>query len=98
VIALFLAWTSIFCIQSTSAGVGCGRQAPAYSPALGSAKVRIIKGDATKPHSWPWTVSFQYLQSQKCGGSLLRVKENVEQSDIVLRRSIAFKRSRKAGL
>jgi len=80
---LLLAIALIF-VQQSTASVGCGRQAPSYSPLLGGPKLRIINGQQTKPHSWPWALSFQYNQGQKCGAALLRVKDNVEESDIAL--------------
>jgi len=65
------------------AGVGCGIQAPAHKP---SPKLRIINGESAEQHSWPWIISQQssYGGGNFCGGTLLRVKDSVEASDIVL--------------
>jgi len=68
------------------AGVGCGIQAPGNAP---NPKLRIINGDHAQQGSWPWIVSQQPSVSignpmNFCGGTLLRIKGNVEATDIVL--------------
>jgi len=69
-----------------SKGVGCGKQASQYQPVLPNKSTRIIGGNTAKPHSWPWQVSLRSGESRFhfCGGSLLRVHEDKEESDIVL--------------
>lgn len=82
----------ISCPEPKSSGpVGCGKQAAAYSPTIGKvANMRIIGGAEAKPHSWPWQV---YLMSASedgsgsygaCGASLIRVKADKEESDILI--------------
>jgi len=61
--------------------VGCGKQA--VEPNIGP-RTRIIGGTEAKAHSWPWQISMQFNGSQWCGGTLLRVSDDVEESDIVL--------------
>jgi len=62
------------------AGVGCGRQHSSYSPSLTQ---RIINGKDATPHTWPWAV-FHIRSGFVCGGSLLRINDDVEASDMVL--------------
>jgi hypothetical protein len=73
-------------IPPPSGPVGCGRQADAFKPNV--PKSRIIGGTEAKAHSWPWLVTFNLDlgdgYGSLCGGSLLRVKDKVEESDIVL--------------
>jgi len=68
--------------------VGCGKQAPAYSPVMARKFQRIIGGKEAKPHSWPWLVSldvnFKNGYGARCGGSLIRVKDSMEKSDILV--------------
>jgi len=70
-----------------SGPVGCGKQAAQYSPIIRKF-TRIIGGTEAKPHTWPWLVHLNIdLRNgfgAGCGASLLRVKEGVEQSDILL--------------
>jgi hypothetical protein len=62
-----------------SAPVGCGKQAAQFLPSLTRRKTnRIIGGNEAKAHSWPWQIWMN------CGASLIRVKPNVEESDIIL--------------
>jgi hypothetical protein len=65
--------------------IGCGMQAPAFQP-LTSQLNRIVNGNEAKQHSWPWLVIFRqgHGAGVACGGSLLRVKDDVDSSDIVL--------------
>jgi hypothetical protein len=82
---------TINCPEPKASGpVGCGKQAAAYQPTVGRATVRIIGGNEAKPHSWPWQV---YLMAQSeeqdgsygaCGASLIRVKADKEESDILV--------------
>jgi secreted trypsin-like serine protease len=70
-------------------GVGCGRSAPAYPPSVPSKFHRIIGGGLAKPHLWPWQLSLRRSEDDNepahyCGGTLLRVREDKEESDIVL--------------
>lgn len=63
---------------------GCG--VSAYQPSV-SDKQRIIRGQEAKAHSWPWVVLFNLNFGQQrsfCGGTLLRIREDVEESDVVL--------------
>jgi hypothetical protein len=73
--------------QAPSAPVGCGKQAAQYKPTLNRLN-RIIGGTEAKPFSWPWltslTVDFGNGYEGNCGSSLLRVRPNVEASDIIL--------------
>jgi secreted trypsin-like serine protease len=64
-------------------GVGCGRQAYGNDPNLPS-NARIIGGSHAKRFSWPWMVSNQVNGGHFCGGTLIRVKDNVEASDVIL--------------
>lgn len=71
--------------------VGCGTQAPNYKPTL-TKTTRIIGGSEAKPHSWPWlvaldlsSISFQTCSTNfQCGSSLIRIRDGVEESDILL--------------
>jgi len=76
IVVVFLAFS-----QLTEAGVGCGRQTAMYQP---SVQGRIINGQYAQPHSWPWMIEQRWNDNHFCGGSLIRVSENVEASDIVL--------------
>jgi len=64
--------------------VGCGRQGPNYAPRLPSPKHRVINGQDAKQHSWPWAVIQERNGNIFCGGTLLRVKDDIEESDVVL--------------
>jgi len=66
--------------QLALGGVGCGRQHSSYSPSLTQ---RIVNGKDATPHTWPWAV-FHYRNGYVCGGSLLRINDDVEASDMVL--------------
>jgi hypothetical protein len=79
---------SVTCVAAVaSAPVGCGKQAAQYQPSINKFQ-RIIGGTNAKPYSWPWLVNlntdlgngYQAL----CGSSLIRVRDNVEQSDILI--------------
>jgi hypothetical protein len=82
----------ISCPPTKSSGgpVGCGKQAPAYSPTVtrSSKFNRIIGGKEAKPHSWPWlvtlSVDFRNGYGAGCGASLIRVKDGIEKSDIIV--------------
>jgi len=71
---------------ANSSTVGCGLQAPSYAPSLplAKAKHRIINGQDAKPHSWPWAVIQERNGNIFCGGTLQRIKDDLEESDIVL--------------
>jgi len=45
---------------------------------------RIVGGTEARPGSHPWIVSLQQYGSHFCGGTLIRVSETKEQSDIVV--------------
>lgn len=66
--------------------VGCGRQASNYRPYLAMRFNRIIGGITAKPHSWPWQVSLRRENGARhfCAGTILRVSDDQEESDIVL--------------
>jgi len=72
--------------------VKCGSQAPQYQPNLKMISRRtvnhIIKGRPVNEHSWPWVVPisavFRKWTGHICGSSLLRVRDHLEESDIVL--------------
>lgn len=70
--------------DGASASVGCGVQGDAYSPRLPSTKKRVINGQIAKAHSWPWIVIQEKNGNIFCGGTLIRVSDNLEESDIVL--------------
>jgi len=61
--------------------VGCGVQTASWQPDLKQS--RIINGVDAKPNSWPWMASLMQ-RSHFCGATLLRVRDGVESSDIVL--------------
>jgi len=63
-------------------GVGCGVQSSSFQPDLKSS--RIINGVEAKPNSWPWMASILEMQRHNCGATLLRVRDDVESSDILL--------------
>jgi transmembrane serine protease 3 len=45
---------------------------------------RIVGGNEARPHSIPWIVSLRRKTWHFCGGTLLRVKDDKEESDIVV--------------
>jgi len=79
---------TINCVRKPSGPVGCGKQATGFQPTTQRKFQRIIGGSEAKPHTWPWLVSmsvdFGNGMGAGCGSSLLRVRDNQEQSDIVL--------------
>jgi len=74
-------------LKKPSGPVGCGRQAAAYQPILNKSH-RIIGGTEAKPNSWPWLVTMKIDlgggYGATCGSSLIRVKDNVDASDILV--------------
>jgi len=69
--------------QLAEAGVGCGKQTAMFQPAFPRSD-RVVNGQYAQPHSWPWMIEQRWNNNHYCGGSLIRVSENVEASDIVL--------------
>jgi len=78
--------------------VGCGQPAAAYRPEIEVSEYLIIGGKKANLHSWPWMVSmyrkdpphpnFQLCGGgfihRGCGGTLIRISEDQEESDLVL--------------
>jgi transmembrane serine protease 3 len=46
--------------------------------------IRIVGGTKAAPHSYPWIVSLQQGTSHFCGGTLIRVSNTKNESDIVV--------------
>jgi secreted trypsin-like serine protease len=70
-------------IGYSQGGCGCGVQGVGKQIRMDQ---RIIGGQYAEPYSWPWQISQNWgtPNGHFCGGSLLRVKDTVEASDIVL--------------
>jgi len=66
-------------------GAGCGQTfvVPRVNRNLGDGQ-RIVGGVEARPFSFPWIVSMQQGGSHFCGGSLIRINDTKEQSDIVV--------------
>lgn len=66
-------------------GAGCGQTfvAPRQNRKLGDGQ-RIVGGVEARPNSYPWIVSLQQGGSHFCGGSLIRVADGKEQTDIIV--------------
>ncbi|MCP3105128.1 serine protease [Myxococcus sp. K15C18031901] len=66
--------------------MGCGGEPVEPSPlgAVDAVGQEIVGGVEARPNSHPWIISLQQYGSHFCGGSLLRVSQSVEASDIVL--------------
>lgn len=54
------------------------------SPLLKRGKQRIVGGGEARPHSIPWIVSLRKWKKHFCAGTLIRVSEQKEESDIIL--------------
>ncbi|CAM3925651.1 serine protease [Corallococcus exiguus] len=66
--------------------LGCGGPEAEQAPyeTVGHTAQEIVGGVEARPNSHPWIVSLQQYGSHFCGGSLVRVSDNKEESDIVL--------------
>jgi len=79
IIALMATFTTSFAQQ-------CGTTKTAMRPnrRYDPEGQRIVGGTEARPNSHPWIVSMQQYGSHFCGGSLVRVSETKEMSDIVI--------------
>jgi transmembrane serine protease 3 len=79
IIALMATFTASFGQKCGTPGVAM-RPNRRYDPE----GQRIVGGTEARPGSHPWIVSMQQYGSHFCGGTLIRVNDNKEQSDIVV--------------
>lgn len=93
-VAVAVTFFFMFIVPYSGGPVGCGKQAPQYMPKFPTAKSRIINGNQAVPYSWPWQVRVEHsnatfsgsklIAANYCGGTVLRVADNAESSDMIL--------------
>lgn len=68
----------------SSSTKGCGMQSDWCTPFFPNSRQRVMRGFTATPHSWPWQIYILRHKSFDCGGSILRVRDDIEVSDVIL--------------